>query len=197
MISRRHMIAAALFLAGCDTELPKEDPLKGLANVTADSVPADAPAHVELPVALVPSQSSAATLAAYDQFMATSPVTRAMVPSDILAEGDPRRFVTSAVGVLRRRFPKLELADDLATARARGFRSSLVLDLHEHHLVTAFDTNHAIITLVVMNAAQNPVSRIVAEGTSRTTYGSMNPHWGEAVDAAARVFEDKISRLLT
>ena len=188
--------ACLLALAGCSSDTPEIDPLTGLSPVLSTAAPLDAPVRVERPVALVPSENSAKELAGYDKFMAESPVTRALVPADILKSGDPRSFINATVAVLRRRFGDLVLVDDLATARRRGFRTALVLDLRSHHLVSAFDENRATITVVVLADSRQPVSRIVAQGTSRTTYGSMDPHWNEAVNMAVANLEAKVSALL-
>lgn len=188
--------ATLLALASCNYDLPYQDPLAKLTNVPAASVPLDVPVRVEQPVALVPSENSAATIQATQEWMETHPLTQALVPTQIWAEGDPQTMLNAVVAVLRRHYPKLVLVEDLATARQRGMRTTLVLDIQVHHLVTAFDTNSVTILLIAMDATQRPVSRLVARGTSGTNYGSMDPHFDQAVIRAVQDFDAKVGQLL-
>jgi hypothetical protein len=186
----------AVVLAGCSGNPTYQDPLAKLTNLPAASVPLDAPVRVEPPVALVPSENAATTVEAAKEVDQSLWLSKAMVPTQIWAEGDPQYLVDAAVAVLRRRHPQLVLVDDLATAKQRGMHTTFVLDIQVHHLVTAFDTNSVDITLIVMDANQRPVSRFVGHGTSGTNYGSMDPHFDVAVRTAVQDFEAKAARLL-
>lgn len=190
------VIAAAL--AGCASDPPYVDPLKGLANVSSTSVPQDVPVAVQDPVALVPSENSAMVLKLVDEWKQTTnaKMVKALVSDEVWEDGDPQRLVDGAVNVLRRRYPKIELIDDLATAKQRGFRTTFVVDIQYHHLVTAFDTNHVALTYVVMDAAQNPLSRFTGEGTSHGVYGSTDAHFRDAVAMAVANLDAKATQLL-
>ena len=71
-------LAAALVivaaLAGCASDPPYVDPLKGLANVPSTSVPQDVPVTVQDPVALVPGQNAAAVCPAGEGCCPTRPM---------------------------------------------------------------------------------------------------------------------------
>ena len=192
------VLAVTGALAGCAGGPDYVDPLAGLAKVPAASVPQDAPVTVQDPVALVPSENSAKNLDMSAEFeqSANGKLVKALVSDRIWADGDPQQLVNGAVGVLRRRFPKIVLVDDLATARRRGFRTTFVVDIQFHHLVSAFDTNHVAITYIVMDAGEKPVSRIVGEGKSGTSYGSMDPHFRDAVAMSVADLEAKATQLL-
>lgn len=185
-------------LVGCAGGPDYVDPLAGLTKVPAASVPQDVPVTVEEPVALVPSENSAKNLDLAAEFTesANGKVVKALVPSEIWADGDPQPLINGTVGVLRRRYPKIVLVDDLATAQQRGFRTTIVVDIQVHHLVSAFDTNHVMITLIAMDASLRPVSRIVAEGKSGTSYGSMDPHFRDAVAMSVANLDAKAAQLL-
>ncbi|HXQ51481.1 MAG TPA: hypothetical protein VN802_10340 [Stellaceae bacterium] len=194
-------LAAAVIVAvlgGCASDPVYLDPLAGLAKVPAASVPQDVPVTVDQPVALVPSENSAKVLDLAAEFAASAngALVKSLVSDKLWADGDPQQLVDGAVGVLRRRYPKIELVDDLATARQRGFHTTFVVDIQYHHLVTAFDTNHVTITLVVMDARETPVSRIVAEGKSGTTYGSMDAHFRDAAAMSVATLDAKATQFL-
>lgn len=185
-------------LSGCAGGPDYVDPLAGLAKVPAASVAQDVPVTVQEPIALVPSENSAKNLDMSAEFQASAngKLVKALVSDQIWADGDPQQLVNGAVGVLRRRFPKIELVDDLATARQRGFRTTFVVDIQFHHLVTAFDTNHVAITYIVMDADEKPLSRIVGEGKSGTSYGSMDAHFRDAVAMSVANLDTKTTNLL-
>lgn len=185
----------ALALAGCAGNPEYTDPLAGLTSIPAASVPQDVPVTVEQPVALVPSENSARLLNFAQQFK-DDKLLQALVPPTLQADGDPQYLVNGAVNVLRRRYPGMVLVEDLRTARQRGFRTTFVMDIQAHHLVTAFDRNQIHLTVIAMDASQRPVSRIVAEGASGTTYGSMDAHFRDAVAMAVGNLEAKTARLL-
>jgi hypothetical protein len=190
------VIAAAL--AGCAGGPDYIDPLAGLTKVPAASVPQDVPVTVEEPVALVPSENSAKNLDMAAEFTesANGRLVKSLVSADIWADGDPQRLINGTVGVLRRRYPKIVLVDDLATAQQRGFRTTIVVDIQSHHLVSAFDTNRVTITLIAMDSGLRPVSRIVAEGQSGTSYGSMDAHFRDAVAMSVANLDAKATQLL-
>jgi hypothetical protein len=188
--------ATFVALAGCSYDPHYQDPLAKLTNVPAASVPLDVPVRVEQPVALVPSENSAAIIqAAHEAAEALAP-WRGIISDHIWAEGDPQYMLNAAVAVLRRRYPQIVLLDDLATARQRGMRTAFVLDIQVHHLTSAFDTNTVDILLIALDANQRPVSRFVGHGTSSTNYGSMDPHFDQAVVRAVQDFDAKAGQLL-
>jgi hypothetical protein len=191
--------ALAALLSACVSDPPYVDPLHGLANVPSTSVPQDTPVVVQDPVALVPSENSALVLKLVDEWKQTTnaKMVKALVSDQVWEDGDPQQLVDGAVNVLRRRYPKIELIDDLATAKQRGFRTTFVVDIQYHHLVTAFDTNHVALTYVVMDAGQKPLSRFTGEGTSHGVYGSTDAHFRDAVAMAVANLDAKATQLLS
>jgi hypothetical protein len=191
-------VAVAVALAGCNYDPAYVDPLAGLAKVPAASVPQDVPVTVQEPVALVPSENSAMVLQAVEEWKQTTDakMVKALVSDEVWDDGNPQHLVDGVVGVLRKHYPKAELVDDLATAKKRGFRTTVVADIQYHHLVTAFDTNHVTLTYVVMNADETPISRFSGEGTSHGVYGSTDPHFRDAVAMAVANLDAKAAQLL-
>jgi hypothetical protein len=194
MIPRRVLLLAPLALAaGCDTAPPFYiDPGARLADVPGGDAPLDKPAHVAPPVALVASAPTRRLLRSSEPpRVATGAAPGLNTVIAVAADADPQYFVSAAMGVLRKRWPDLVLVDDLPAAREGKFQTTLVLDLRAYQPASA-DTDHADITLVVMDATQKPLSRILAQGTSNT----FSAHFRDAVDAAAQQLEQKISQLL-
>lgn len=192
------VVVIAASLAGCNYDPAYVDALHGLANVPSTSVPQDVPVIVEQPVALVPSENSAMLLQSVKDYINSTngKLGKALMPDYEWADGDPQPMVDGAVNVLRRRYPKAELVDDLATAKQRGFRTTFVIDIQSHHITSAFDTNHVTMTYIVMDADQKPLSRFSGEGSSHTTYGSMDPHFRDAVAMAVANLDAKSTQLL-
>ena len=130
------VVVIAASLAGCNYDPAYVDALHGLANVPSTSVPQDVPVIVEQPVALVPSENSAMLLQSVKDYIDSTngKLGKALMPDYEWADGDPQPMVDGAVNVLRRRYPKAELVDDLATAKKRGFRTTFVIDIQSHHI---------------------------------------------------------------
>jgi hypothetical protein len=194
MIPRRLLLLAPLVLAaGCDTA-PRAytDPTSGLVDVPGGDAPLDKPVQVEPPVALVASAGSKKLLRAPAPPAAAASGTAPGVRVAAATAVDPQYFVATAVGVLKRRWPDLALVDDLPAAREGKFKTTLVLDLRAYRPTTESDTNRADITLVVMDATQKPLSRILAQGTGN----AFDARLRDAIDAAAEQLQQKIDKLL-
>lgn len=194
IIPRRLLLAAPLMLvAGCDATPPAySDPAAGLADVPGGDAPLDKAVHVEAPVALVASAGSKRLLRSAQPPVTAAAGTAPGVRVAAAAEADPQYFVATAMNVLKNRYPDLTLVDDLPAAREAKVKTTLVLDLRSYRPTASSETNHADITLVVMDATQKPLSRILAQGTSN----AFDARLRDAMDAAAGQLQQKIEKLL-
>jgi hypothetical protein len=188
--------AVLVILAGCASAPAYQDPTAALADVPGGDAPLDKPAHVEQPVALVASAPTRRLVRSgggeIGNLGGNAQGVRVLAQTTSVADADIQYFFAAMIRVLKERYPSLELVDDLAAARERKFRTTLVLDLRAYRPTAASDTNRADITLVVLDAAQNPLSRIVVQGAS----GGVGGRLQDAVDMAVEQFEQKTSQLL-
>ncbi|HTZ36898.1 MAG TPA: hypothetical protein VMB84_12775 [Stellaceae bacterium] len=202
MIERRRLLLLAplALAAGCAPAAAPQDPAQPLADVPGGDAPLDKPAHVAAPVALVASAPTRRLLRAgavgvggeLGDLGGNAQGARALLRSTAPSDGDIQYFLAAMIRVLTERYPNLERVDDLAAARAGGFRTTLVLDLRAFRPSAAADANRADATLVVLDAAQKPLTRIAAQGMS----GGVGGRLSDAIDAAAAELAQKTAKLL-
>jgi hypothetical protein len=191
---RAFVVGAAVALAGCGGPPPDyDDPLKGLHNLPASSAPLDAPAKVGSPVALVPG-SNVEKLLQYNDAAAKGVQSMLLVNTAALEDGNVQYLITGAVQVLRKRWPDLASVDDLATAARRKFTSSIVLDVAVVLGSRTGQSTTARVTAVLLDAVENPLSRLESSGTTTVGFPAVTPRFKEASNIALQDFEDKLAK---
>jgi hypothetical protein len=191
---RTFVIGGALALAGCGGPPPDyNDPLKDLHTLPASSAPLDAPAKVGSPVALVPG-SNIEKLLQYNDAAAKGVQSMLLVNTAALEDGNVQYLISGAVQVLRRRWPDLASVDDLATAVRRKFTSSIVLDVAVVLGARTGQSTTARLTAILLDAAENPLSRLESSGTTTVGFPAVTSRFKEASNIALQEFQDKLSR---
>jgi hypothetical protein len=195
MATRRgFVIGGGLVLAGCGGPPPDYvDPLKDLHNLPASSAPLDAPAKVGPPAALVLG-SNIEKLLQYNDAAAKGVQSMLLVNTAALEDGNVQYLINGAVQVLRRRWPQLVAVDDLATAARRKFASSIVLDIAVVLASRTGQSTTARVTAILLDAGENPLSRLEASGTTTVGFPAATPLFKEASNIALQGFQDKLSR---
>jgi hypothetical protein len=156
------------------------DPLAGLYNLPASTVPNDVPVDYYTPGSTHSGKSATRSV-----------LTMAVVPGanfDRLqqyfdskgkdsSDLDTTKTVRRVVDVLKERYPWLELMDDIATAQQRNVSLTLVVDIRAM-LGGSSDTTVAQIDIIVFDEQRKPLSRIAVEGRAR---GSFQDALGDAL----------------
>ncbi|HLG46901.1 MAG TPA: hypothetical protein VKY24_11735 [Reyranella sp.] len=142
------------------------DPLAGLYNMPATSVPNDVPVDYYTPGASHSGRPNTRSV-----------LTMAVVPGanferlqqyfDANGRGssdlDTRTAVRRVMDVLKERYPWLELMDDVATAQQRNVSLTLVVDIRAV-LGGTFGSTTAQLDVIVFDEQRKPISRIAVEG---------------------------------
>ncbi len=145
------------------------DPLAGLYNMPATSVPNDVPVDYYTPGAAhsgKPNTRSVLTMAV----VPGANFDRLQQYFDAKGKGtadlDTSKTVRRVVDVLKERYPWLELMDDVATAQQRNVSLTLVVDIRAN-LGGTFGSTTAQIDVIVFDEQRKPISRIAVEGQAR------------------------------
>jgi hypothetical protein len=190
--------------ASSTTVLDYRDPLAGIYNLPASSVPNDVPVNYYSPAAsrsarsvltmgLVPG-ANFGSLRRYHEAMARESFlgTNAAVVQDL----DTQTVLGRAVDVLKNRYPWLELMDDVAMAQERNVSLTLVLDIRSILGSRRGETTVAQFDVIVFDEQRKPVSRIAVEGKA-----TINESNGYAFQAAStrglEALQAKAKRYLT
>ena len=118
-----------------------------------------------------------------------------LVNNTALKDADQQYAITSAIGILRRKYPNIVALDDLATASRRKIATTFVVDLKSVYGRLSGDTTVAHLEIIVLDQRQKQVSRLDAEGQAIIPYPAWTVGYHEAVDKALSVLQAKFDSL--
>lgn len=195
MIVTRRAFALGAFVSVAGCTLPQQqyqDPLTGLYNLSASSVPADVPAKAGPTIALVLG-SNIDKLLQHREDIDKTTTAISWRASDRLKDQDPQYLLTSAVQILHQRYPNLDKAEDLATVARHQIKSSIVLDVVVAAGPSSGQKTTATVIAVFFDDKQMPISRIDASGQATVGY----PYFANikaASDIALAGFRQKVEQ---
>jgi len=197
-ISRRSflMVTPAVAVGGCVTSLPPVvygDPLADLHTQLGAEAPLDRPAKAGPTVALVFGSNIERNLQFKEDgdkvFKSYGPLTNTAA----MADTDPQPLITGAISVLRLKYPQITPVQDLATARAQRFATTIVLDFRQILGPRAGLRTAATLHAIFLNAQQVPISRIETTGEIPSTrIGTYQ--FRDASDKAVLAFKEKVDQ---
>jgi len=195
MLSPRSIIIwLAFVLCSCGPQLPEyRDPLADLTTARGVDVPEDAPVKAAPPMALTLGSNVEAFLKYNDEGRAYAASVGA--GQKLLAEADPQYLVRGAVAVVKLRYPKIVSVDDLASAARQRFGTTFVIDIKNKAGMFPGDKTTVEITVIALDAAQKPISRITGRGAVEIK-PYVVPEIRVANDEALRDLTAKVERLL-
>lgn len=171
------------------------DPLARLYNAPASSVPQDVPVKLQEPVGLVTSENGEAYLAyaaAGEEHLRKHILVNEIASKDL----DPKFLANEIVAMLKRRFPGIELLDDLASARKAKKKGTILVDMQTTIGQYTGQTTTVQLTVILFDGAQKPVSRIVATGQGVLGYPAWDARVKEASTLALQQLDQKLSAVL-
>lgn len=198
---RAFRLSLALALAGATAacapiEPPRYvDPLAKLHNVPASSVPLDVPVKLQEPVGLVVSENGELFLnyaAAGETGLRSAMIVNETASKDL----DPKYVVNQIVGLLKRRYPRIDLVEDLASARKIGKKGVFLVDIQTTIGQSTGQTTTVQLTLIIVDAKQTPISRITGTGQGVLGYPAFDARVKQASDMALQQLEAKLALVL-
>lgn len=165
------------------------DPLAGLYNIPASSVPPDR--RVDYYAPGQPARAGAPGRAVLTMAIVTGAnFNRAATYAE--SRGlDPQPLIDGAVAILKDRYPWVELMDDVATAAQRNVSLTLVLDIRTE--IGPDDGARVALDVIVFDEARKPVSRIRADGSGE---GAAAAAYETASEGALAALKEKAETLL-
>lgn len=138
------------------------DPLAGLYNRPASTVPNDIPVNYYTPGS-TRGKGARAVLTMAVVPGANFDAVQSYFESKKSADLDTNKIVRRVVEVLKERYPWIELMDDVATAQQRNVSLTLVVDIRA--IVGGFmSASVATIDVIVFDEDRKPFSRLTVEG---------------------------------
>ncbi|MCA0303602.1 MAG: hypothetical protein LCH95_14455 [Proteobacteria bacterium] len=182
-------------VAACGPTAPEyRDPLADLTSAQGAAVPENVPVRAGATVGLTTSNNVEQFLK-YSQdgvkFAASMGASQAL-----LKDGDPQYVVNTSIAIVRERYPQLQPVPDLATAQARHFDTTFVLDLRTKAGTMPGTRTTCDIILIAFDAQMRPISRIASHGYW-TIPGYQTPDPKAAYNMALADFRSKAAQLLS
>jgi len=191
------VLGLAIAMTACAPIEPPRyvDPLAKLHNVPASSVPRDVPVKLQEPIGLVVSENGELFL---DYAAAGEKGLRSMVLVNETASKDldPKYVINQVVGLLKRRYPRIELVDDLASARKTGKKGTILVDIQTAIGQYTGQTTTVQLTLILFDAVQTPISRVTGTGQGVLGYPAFDARVKQASDAALQQLDTKLAQVL-
>jgi hypothetical protein len=203
MLKALFAVAALATLAGCASSAPPQpiygDAFSGLYNRPSASVPSDAAATVQQPVAIIFSDNFEKW---FGYVKASTEYWDSVIPSAlrnnvVAADVDPNFVGGRVLEMLKRHFPRSEYVKDFQQAVVSGKKSAILVDVLPHAMEPYKDrTTRFDITLYFFDANMNPVSRVSGHGEAHIPIGRPDAGVQESVDKALAQLEPKIDRVV-
>jgi hypothetical protein len=183
-----------LSIIGCGPQPPQyRDPLADLSSARGVTVPENISVKAGPTVALTLGSNVERFLKYQDDGNAYA--ASLGFGKKLLDQGNPQHLVDGAVGILKRRYPKIKTVDDLASAASQRFSTTFVIDIQTKAGMYPGDHTTVDIVVIAFNAEQKPTSRIAARGATQIRpYES--PRIREAHDQALTELSGKADQLL-
>lgn len=171
------------------------DPLARLYNAPASSVPADVPVKLQEPIGLVTSENGEQFFAyaeAGEEHLRKQVIVNEVASKDL----DPKYLVNEIVALLKKRYPHIELIDDLASARKTNKKGTVLVDIQTTIGQFTGQTTTVQLTVIFFDASQKPVSRVVATGQGVLGYPAFDARVKEASNIALQQLDQKLTSVL-
>ena len=198
MVRRRTFLfglASLLPLSACGPQAPPyQDPLADISGARIGDVPVDAPVRAGTTVAYTVGSNVERWLKYVDE--GNKYAASVGASQQLLAAGNPQNVINGAVAILRRRYPDIQLVDDLATAARRHIATTFALDIQSKWGALPGSEITSDIAIIAFDAQQHPVSRISGHGVS-IVRPYVTPDPLEAPQKAIAELSAKADRLLS
>jgi hypothetical protein len=168
------------------------DPLAGLYNMPASSVPNDVPVDYYTPGSSrsgKPSTRAVLTMAVvpganYDRLRDYFDAKKSSFLGGSSDDLDAKKTVRRVLDLLKERYPWIELMDDVATAQQRNVSLTLVVDIR----AILGSPNVAQIDVIVFDEDRKPISRIAVEGRASGSFQDALTQALAQLDAKSRTY---------
>lgn len=189
------ILAATLCLAGCLAPAPQyKDPLSGIAPISASVVPLNATIKVEEPIGLIVSDNTKSYIEyqksntqVFQQFNANGNY------NDVMRDLDPKTLVDNVVALLRKRYPKITLVDDMNAAAHAGMKTTFVIDVQAVMGSHSGATTTVDLTLLAFDQQARPASKILGHGEYVIPFMADSLHFHEAAVQALQQLDQNMT----
>ena len=172
---------------------PYQDPLADISGARGIDVPADVAVRAGPKVAFTFGSNVERWVKYQDdgaKFAASMGAGK-----KLLTDGDPQNIIDGGVTILRKRYPRIQLVDDLATAARQRYDTTIVFDVKSTRGILPGSETTSDLMFIVLDAQQRPVSRLTGRGTS-VIRAYVTPSAREAPERALAELDAKSERLL-
>ena len=190
------VLVATASLAGCLAPPPQyKDPLSGIVQTSASAVPPNATIKVEQPIGLIVSDNTEFYIEYQkSNTQVAQQLNVAGSNNGFMKEIDPQALVNDIVSLLRRRYQKITLVDDMNAATHSGLKTVLVIDVQAVMGNYSFQTTKIDLTLVAFDQQAQPISRIVGHGEYAIPYPAFTLGFHEASAQALQQLDQNMTQ---
>lgn len=190
------LLLMTLGLSGCLAPPPAyKDPLSGIVPISASAVPLNASIKVEQPIGLIVSDNTES----YIEYQKSNTQVAQQfnvngLNDDLMRDIDPKTLVDSVVSLLRKRYPKITLVDDMNAAAHAGMKSVFVIDVQAVMGNYSGQTTTVDLTLLAFDQQVRPASKITGHGAYVIPFPADSLHFREAATQALQDLDQKMTR---